>query len=125
MKKRVRKKLRRGEFAEMGRAILIRRVSGDGADEFLDCLIDAVIAAGCSCSGCAAQDTFDLLVSCGTRQDDLDGRFQAIREWAGSRTDIASFSESALFDLASSRIPSLHSTKVEPKSAVGTEHHVG
>ena len=77
MRKRLRKKKHRGEFAERGRQLIIIRDRKDGFDEFLDAFIEeAVEANGCYCGGGGKEDKLDVVIELGRRFDDPEARLE-------------------------------------------------
>ena len=77
MRKRLRKKKHRGEFAERGRQLIIIRDRKDGFDEFLDAFIEeAVEANGCYCGGGGKEDKLDVVIELGRRFDDPEARLK-------------------------------------------------
>lgn len=98
MKKRLRKKLRKKEFAEYGRRVAIDH-SLDDAYEFLDRFIEAVETESCSCGGSTSRTSSDMVIELGTRSDDLTGRFNRILKTLQTDPSIKSIAYSELFDL--------------------------
>jgi uncharacterized protein len=89
MKKRVRKKKHRGEFAEWGRQLVITRNRKDEFDEFLDAFIaEAIEANGCFCGGGGKEERLDLIVELGRRSEDPGARLKNIAAWLDSRPDV-------------------------------------
>lgn len=100
MNKRLRKKRRRGEFAEWGRRLMITRNRKDGFDEFLDAFIEqAVEANDCYCGGGGVDDRLDVVLELGRRADEPDARFRKIVAWLDARPDVQQWKASELFDL--------------------------
>jgi uncharacterized protein YggL (DUF469 family) len=100
MKKRIRKKTHRGEFAEWGRQVVITRNRKDGFDEFLDAFIEeAVEAQGCYCGGGGKEDKLDVVVGLGRNSDERAGRLSAIKAWLDARPDVQSWKIGEEFDL--------------------------
>jgi uncharacterized protein YggL (DUF469 family) len=102
MKKRLRKKKHRGEFAEWGRQLVIMRNRKDGFDEFLDAFIDEAIESnGCYCGGSGSEDRLDVIVELGRRSDDPDpaSRLNRITAWLDTRPDVHSWRVGEEFDI--------------------------
>ena len=100
MKKRLRKKKHRGEFAEWGRQLSITRNRKDGFDEFLDAFVEeAITPNGCYCGGSGKEDNLDVVVELGRRSDDPAARLQKITAWLDDRHDVQGWRTSDEFDL--------------------------
>ena len=100
MKKRLRKKKHRGEFAEWGSQLLIMRNRKDGFDEFLDAFIEEAIEAnGCYCGGGGKEDKLDVIVELGRMADDPEGRLRKITDWLDERLDVIEYRTGPMFDL--------------------------
>jgi uncharacterized protein YggL (DUF469 family) len=92
MKKRLRKKKHRGEFAELGQQIVIIRNRKDDFDGFLDAFIEeAVEANGCYCGGGGKEDKLDVVITLGRRSDDPEARLKKITAWLNTRPDVSSW----------------------------------
>lgn len=61
MKKRLRKKKHKGEFAVFGRQIVVRRSSSNDPQAFLDRFIEIVEANGCVCGGSSSPEVLDVV----------------------------------------------------------------
>ncbi len=107
MNKRLRKKMHRGEYTELGRQIVITRNRTDGFEAFFDDFIKAIEANGCFCGGGGREDSLHVVVELGRRSDDPAGRLRAIAAWLDSRSDIKSWRMSEEFDLWHGRLPEL------------------
>ena len=100
MKKRLRKKKHRGEFAEWGRQLVIMRNRKDGFDEFLDAFIEEAIELNrCYCGGGGKENKLDVVVELGRRSDEPDARLKRITAWLDSRSDIESWRVGEEFDI--------------------------
>ncbi len=100
MKKRLRKKLHVGEYAEWGIQIIIERNRKDGFDDFLDAFIEeTIIANECCCDGRGKEDRLDVVVELGRRSDDPDGRLKKITAWLDARPDVETWKTGRLFDI--------------------------
>lgn len=100
MKKRLRKKKHRDEFAEWGRRLVIKRNRKDGFDDFLDNFIrEAIEANGCYCGGAGEGDNLDVIVELGCRSNDPDAKVTAIAAWLTVQPDIQGWKISEAFDL--------------------------
>ncbi|MFO7713018.1 50S ribosome-binding protein YggL [Desulfosarcina sp.] len=100
MKKRLRKKLHVGEYAEWGRQIIITRNRKDEFDEFLDAFIDeAIIANECGCGGSGKEDRLEVVVELGRRSEDPDARLNKIIAWLDSRADVEKWKVGDEFDV--------------------------
>jgi uncharacterized protein YggL (DUF469 family) len=100
MKKRLRKKKHRGEFAEWGRQLIIRRDGEEGVDEFLDAFLDEAIEANdCYCGGSVLGDQLDFVVELGLRSEDPAAKFEKITAWLDARSDVKSWKAGEEFDI--------------------------
>ena len=100
MKKRLRKKKHRGEFAEWGRQLVIARNRKDEFDGFLDAFIkEAVEANGCFCGGGGKEDKLDIVIELGRRSDDPEARLERITTWLDARPDVQSCKIGEEFDI--------------------------
>ena len=100
MKKRQRKKLHIGEFAEWGRQLVVTRNCKDGFDEFLDAFIDEAIESnGCYCGGGGNEDHLDVVVELGRHSDGPAVRFEKILAWLDARPEVQSWKFGEEFDL--------------------------
>jgi uncharacterized protein YggL (DUF469 family) len=100
MKKRLRKKKHRGEFAEWGCQLIITRKEKGGFTEFLDALIEEAIEAhGCYCGGGGKEDKLDLVVELGRLADKPQERLQKITAWLDTRPDVQDYRIGDMFDV--------------------------
>ena len=99
MKKRLRKKIHVGEFALLGRMILITRKSKEGLEDFLNGFIDIVDENECDCSGGFSDDTLEMIVELGGPADDREGRLKRITGWLEGRSDVQSWKAHGEFDI--------------------------
>lgn len=98
MKKRLRKKLHKAEFAEFGRRVVIEHSDGD-SDMILDLLIEAVEAEGCCCGGGTSPSHSDLVIELGRKSDRPDDRFQRILDRIKTSPSVRRIRYSDPFDL--------------------------
>ncbi len=100
MKKRLRKKKHRGEFAQWGRQLIVIRDRKDGFDEFLDAFIgEAVEANGCYCGAGGKEDELDVVIYPGRRSNDPEARLSRITAWFDARPDVRSWKTGEGFDI--------------------------
>lgn len=99
VKKRLRKKKHKGEFAEFGRKLVVKRNTDNDFDTFLDRFIDIVEKSGCSCGGGGGDDYLDMVVQLGRRQQNPDQRIKAIESELRKDATIASIQIGEEFDL--------------------------
>ena len=100
MKKRLRKKLHRREFAEWGCQLLATRNTKEDAEAFQDdFILQAIEANGCSCGGSLSDDKVDVVVELGKMSDDPDARLSKVTAWLESRRDVEKWTAGPLFDL--------------------------
>jgi uncharacterized protein len=100
MKKRLRKKKHRGEFAQWGRQLIVTRNRKDGFDEFLDGFIEEAVEANkCYCAGGGKEDKLDVVIELGRRSDDPDARLKTITAWLDARPDVKEWKTGEEFDI--------------------------
>ncbi len=99
MKKRLRKKKHRGEFAEWGRQLVATRNTKEDANAFQDAFIlEAIEANGCYCGGCLSDDKVDVIVELGRMSDNPEAKFTKVTDWLDARPDVAGWRAGELFD---------------------------
>jgi len=109
MKKRLRKKLHRGEFAEWGCQIIASRNTPENAEEFQDAfLLEAIEGNGCYCGGAFTDDTVDVVVELGRMADDPESKRAGIATWLEGRPDVKEWKASGLYDLWHGECPDLN-----------------
>lgn len=99
MKKRLRKKKHRGEFAEWGRQIVIMRKQKVGFDEFLDAFIEEAIELNGYYCGDSDGNKLDVIVELGRRSVDPVDRLKRITAWLDARPDVQNWRVGEEFDL--------------------------
>ena len=100
MKKRLRKKKHRGEFAEWGRQLVATRNTKQDADAFQDAFIlEAIENNGCYCGGALSDDKVDVIVELGKMSEDPEAKFSKVTAWLDARPDIERWRAGPLFDL--------------------------
>lgn len=100
MKKRLRKKEHRGEFAEWGRQLVATRNTRHDADAFQDAFIlEAIEANGCCCGGCLSDDKIDVIVELGRMSEHPEATFAKVTAWLDARPDVEGWRAGELFDL--------------------------
>jgi uncharacterized protein YggL (DUF469 family) len=115
MKKRLRKKKHRGEFAEWGRQIVITRNRKDEFDGFLDAFIEeAVEANGCYCSGGGKEDKLEVVIEPGRSSDDPNARLKRITAWLNTRPDVSSWKTGEEFDIWHGNFKDIEETIEQP-----------
>lgn len=104
MKKRLRKKLKKGEFREFGREVTVRMAEGADADSFVDSFISMIETEGLVCGGGGNDEGWTLVLELGntTREE----KWAKVRSWLAARTDIADWNASPEFDLWHGMLPS-------------------
>lgn len=93
MKKRVRKKLRRGEFQELGFEVRFRAVE-DISDEAFDAVVDAFIrqaieANGLLCGGGGKRPEWEVFVTLDRRGSTTEAHRQAVQRWLATHPEVA------------------------------------
>ncbi len=99
MKKRLRKKKHKGEFAVLGRQIVVRRSSSNDPQAFLDRFIEIVEANGCVCGGSSSPEVLDVVIELGQRNQNLDQRMNEIVNAIRSDTTVSSIAVGDEFDV--------------------------
>ncbi len=100
MKKRLRKKTHRGEFAQWGRRLVATRNTTSDAGAFHDAFIlEAIEANGCECGGSLSDDGVHVIVQLGRMSDDPEAKFARITEWLDARPDVDGWRAGPLCDL--------------------------
>ena len=99
MKKRIRKKLRIGEFTEWGRHVAIARKWESGFDGFLDAFVEEAIESnGCFCGGGGKGKYLEFIVELGRNFDGAEAKMKSIAAWLDARTDVLTWRSSVSFD---------------------------
>ena len=103
MRKRLRKKLRFGEFREHLFAVrysLHSEFAADAAaEEFLWRFLDEAIEGnGLSCGGGGQGETWELLVSVAKRGSPTDGQRSAVGEWLAQQQEVKTYALGEFFD---------------------------
>lgn len=100
MKKRLRKKKHRGEFAEFGRQLLIRKNAPQDQDAFISWFIQDVIEDnGCACGGSILPESVDVIVELGRRSENPEEKKNSILRSLNEHPDIVSVQFGEEFDL--------------------------
>jgi len=128
MKKRLRKKKHRGEFAQWSRQLIVIRNRKDGFDEFLDAFIEEAVEANkCYCGGGGKEDKLDVVVELGRRSDDPDARFNRITSWLDTRPDVKEWKTGQEFDIWNGDYTDLEETnqgnQTKPGGTAGDKGH--
>ena len=92
MKKRLRKKLHRGEFQELGFDVRFQ-VTDDISEEAFDSAVDAFIsqaieANGLLCGGGGKKPEWDVFVTLGRRGSVTEEHRQAVQQWLAARPEV-------------------------------------
>jgi hypothetical protein len=93
MNKRVRKKLRRREFQELGFEVRFRAVE-DISDEAFDTIVDAFIsqtieANGLLCGGGGRKPEWEVFVTLDRRGSTTEVHRQTVQQWLATRPEVA------------------------------------
>jgi uncharacterized protein YggL (DUF469 family) len=99
MKKRLRKKTHKDEFAVFGRQVIVRRNIKDSFDLFLDNFIEIIEAHGCVCGGGGKEDHLDVVVELGRRDQKPDERMNAIEKVLRNDSSVTSIEIGEEFDV--------------------------
>ena len=97
MKKRLRKKKRLGEFREWGREVSINLREGTSGEEFIDDFIGMIEDAKLCCGGGGRGLNWKVIVELGTTETQT--KWNLVRLWLESRSDVAEWSVGDEFDL--------------------------
>jgi len=102
MKKRLRKKLRRGEFQELGFEVRFRAVD-DISDEAFDNVADAFIsqaieANGLICGGGGKKPEWEVFVTLDRQGSATEAHRQAVQRWLATRPEVTTIQVGPLVD---------------------------
>jgi uncharacterized protein YggL (DUF469 family) len=102
MKKRLRKKLRRGEFQELGFEVRFRAVddlSGEAFDNVADAFISQAIEAnGLICGGGGKKPEWEVFVTLDRRGSATETHRQAVQQWLATRPEVTTSQVGPLVD---------------------------
>ena len=95
MRKRVRKKIRRGEFAEHGFGVqytLVGGLSQTEIDDFLGRFLEhAIEAQNLGCGGGGQNDVWDFFVTKSGRGSPSDAQRTAVGAWLAEQSEVVSY----------------------------------
>ncbi len=102
MKKRLRKKLHRGEFQELGFDVRFQ-VTDDISEEAFDSVVDAFIsqateANGLVCGGGGKKPEWDVFVTMDRRGSATEEHRQAVQRWLAAQPEAAAIQVGPLVD---------------------------
>ena len=102
MKKRLRKKLHRGEFQELGFDVRFQ-VTDDISEEAFDSVVDAFIsqateANGLVCGGGGKKPEWDVFVTMDRRGSATETHRQAVQRWLATRPEVTTSQVRPLVD---------------------------
>ena len=102
MKKRLRKKLRRGEFQELGFEVRFRAVdniSDEAFDNVVDTFISQAIEAnGLICGGGGKKPEWAVFVTLDRQGSATEAHRQAVQQWLATRLEITTTQVGPLID---------------------------
>ncbi len=102
MNKRLRKKLRKGEFKELGFKLevsLVRSLDESGMDAWWDGFIDSVEGLGLSVGGGGHYDHVYAVSSAAKRSSVTASQQKDLENWLSANPMVEKFTISALFDM--------------------------
>jgi hypothetical protein len=102
MKKRLRKKLHKGEFQELGFEVRFRTtdsISDNDFDSLVDAFIDQAIEGnGLMCGGGGKKPEWSVFVTLDRRGSAMEGHRQAVQKWLTARSEVKEVEVGPLVD---------------------------
>lgn len=97
-KRRLRKKLRVGEFQEFGFSVSASIANAENRDEMLDRLMDEIAAQGLVFGGWSSNESVEGFVALATRGSATEEHRKAVEEWLKAQPGVTDVEVSELVD---------------------------